>query len=285
VVGRHASAEGSWEVATRPPDPRLRPAIHSYTGYREDMAGPLRRRELPSGHVTLILSFGEPIALLPAERPAAAGTFTSFLVGLDDGPTITEHAGRQHGVQVDLSPLGAYALLGGATSEYASAVVPLADLPGQRGDELAARLADAPGWAARFALLDQVLGARIAAGPAPAPEVAWAWRRLQRVAGRGAVAELAEEVGWSHRHLICRFREQIGLAPKAAARVLRFERAVGLLAAPGGPPWAELAVRCGYYDQAHLNREFRALAGCTPTELVAGRGFGLGGAPALAQPA
>ena len=190
---------------------------------------------------------------------------------MDDGPTVTEHAGRQHGVQVDLSPLGAYALLGGAMSEYANAVVPLGDLPGQRGDELAARLADAPGWAARFTLLDQVLGARIAAGPAPAPEVAWAWRRLRRTAGRGSVAAAGrggrleppapdQPVPGADRP-----RAQ-GRRPGAPVRT-----GGGPAQTPGRPPWAELAVRCGYYDQAHLNRDFRALAGCTPTELVADR--------------
>jgi AraC-like DNA-binding protein len=64
--------------------------------------------------------------------------------------------------------------------------------------------------------------------------------------------------------------------------VLRFRRALALLAAPGGAPWAEVAVACGYYDQAHLNREFRALAGRTPTALLASRlpdGGGLAGEP------
>jgi AraC-like DNA-binding protein len=53
------------------------------------------------------------------------------------------------------------------------------------------------------------------------------------------------------------------------ARVFRFRRAVELLS--GGAGFAEAAAVCGYYDQAHLNREFRALAGCTPSELIGGQ--------------
>ena len=283
VVARHESVFGSWEMASRSPHPRLRAHVRGYCGYRENMVAPLRRRELPSEWVTLILSFGPPIELLPtAARAGPVGTYTSFVAGLDDVSTVTEHCGVQHGVQVDLTPLGAHALLGGPMSEFAHTVVHLDDLPGALGGKLIERLAAARGRDARFALLDQVLAARIEAGPVPSPEVAWAWRRLRGAAGRVTIGALADEVGWSRRHLVARFREQVGLAPKAAARVLRFQRALALLGDPAGPPWAEAALTCGYYDQAHLNREFRALAGCTPTRLLAARlpdGGGISGDP------
>jgi AraC-like DNA-binding protein len=270
-------------MATRVPHPSLRAHVHSYCGYREDLLAPLRRRELPGERVTLILSFGAPIRLRGTAR--TTGVFTSFLVGLGDAPTVTEHDGGQYGVQVDLTPLGAHALLGAPMSAFANTAVPLGDVGPRLGADLAERLAAAPGWPARFALLDRVLGARIETGPAPAPEVAWVWRRLRRSAGQVRIGALAGEVGWSPRHLVSRFREQVGLAPKPVARVLRFRRALALLAAPGGPPWAEAAVACGYYDQAHLNREFRALAGCTPTALLASRrpDGGLAGEPASAH--
>jgi len=88
------------------------------------------------------------------------------------------------------------------------------------------------------------------------------------------VAELAAETGWSPRYLNSVFRAETGLAPKAAARVVRFDRArhriarAAATAAPG-TTLAGLAADCGYYDQAHLARDFRSLAGCPPTQWLA----------------
>ncbi|WP_233438514.1 AraC family transcriptional regulator [Actinokineospora spheciospongiae] len=89
-------------------------------------------------------------------------------------------------------------------------------------------------------------------------------------ANRGIIVALtpavADEIGWTRQHLSTRFREQVGLTPKAVARIARLHRAVTLLNHPSALPLAEVAHRCGYTDQPHLNRDFRALTGCTPTE-------------------
>jgi AraC-like DNA-binding protein len=78
-------------------------------------------------------------------------------------------------------------------------------------------------------------------------------------------------VGWSERHFAVQFREQVGVAPKAFARILRFARAVRLLTSDRAPDLADLALACGYYDQAHFARDFRAFAGTTPTALLESR--------------
>jgi AraC-like DNA-binding protein len=142
------------------------------------------------------------------------------------------------------------------------------------------RLAEDRGWPQRFARLDAALLRRLDASRArPDPEVVHAWARLERTAGAAGVQRLADEIGWSRRHLLTRFREQVGLGPKQAARVLRFQRAARLLAPrtadalAGAAPArsvAAVAAACGYADHAHLVREFRALAGCTPSEYRAG---------------
>ena len=96
--------------------------------------------------------------------------------------------------------------------------------------------------------------------------MAWSYARLAAADGRVAAAALAEEVGWSRRHLAARWRRDVGMGPKAVARVLRFQRALRLLR--DGRALADVAYDCGFADQPHLNREFRALGGSTPREVT-----------------
>ena len=109
---------------------------------------------------------------------------------------------------------------------------------------------------------------RVAVGPAPTPAVAWADRRLREAGGNVRIAELAAELGCSRRYLTSRFSAEVGLGPKAVARQVRFA-GVGERLARAPKRLAEIAAAAGYYDQAaHLNRDFRELAGVTPTEFV-----------------
>ena len=241
------------------PGPALRGVVQRYCGYVERTAAPLRRREAATGTVTVILSFGPPIRV-DGER------HRSFVAGLSETPSMTEHDGVQHGVELNLTPPAARRLLGVPMHELAGRVVPLDDVL-DRGT-LIEQLAEAGGWEARFALLDAELSRRLDATPPPHPAVHAAYARLAATRGAVPVGVLAEEIGWSRRHLAARFRDEVGVSPKALARLLRFEHALELLGSRG---LAEVAYDCGYYDQAHFNRDFREFAGATPGELLARR--------------
>jgi AraC-like DNA-binding protein len=254
-VQRHESALGRWEMAHATPHPALRGQVLRYCGYGEDTTAPLRRREVATPQVTVIFSFGPSIDVDGAR-------FTSFVAGLGESYSDTEHAGHQHGMEVKLSPLAVRSLLGVPARELAGRAVPLDDVLGRPGDELAERLAGASGWPERFALLDAVLGERLAGDPPR--DLMHAWRRLVASHGGVSIAGLANELGWSRRYFGARFREHVGLAPKPAARVLRFRRAVELIERDDGTNLAAIAQSCGYYDQPHLNRDFRAFAGSSP---------------------
>ena len=259
-----------WTAATGPVHPGLAGVARGYTGYTERHAGPLRRREPATGQVTLIVSFGDPLDIVEMSESSSGGRrLTSFVVGLHDGYAVTEHAGVQAGIQVDLTPLGAAAVLGIPPTALANECVPLDDVLGRAAGELADRLASAPAWADRFALLDRLLLERTADAPPPDPAVAWAWDQLARSGGQVPVGLLAEEIGWSRRHFGARFRAEVGLPPKPAARVLRFTAAARRLAAGTGGSIADVAAAGGYADHSHLVREFRRLAGCTPSQLAA----------------
>jgi AraC-like DNA-binding protein len=270
-IERHRSALGRWEMVRARPHRRLRAHVRDYCGYVEETSAPMRRRELPSGDVTLILNLGEPICLVdPADGAGAGERMGSFVAGLSDSSSVTETAGSQVGVQVNFTPLGAHMFFGLPMDQIANRAVSLEDVLPDAGS-VTARLSEASSWVARFDLLDATIGERLSSARPPSGEVAWAWRRLTDLRGCVGIETLARDVGWSRRHLAALFRRQVGLTPKVLARVLRFRRAVDLLQRPERHSLADIAYACGYYDQAHLNRDFRRLADATPIELLARR--------------
>ncbi|MFD0472485.1 helix-turn-helix transcriptional regulator [Nonomuraea thailandensis] len=217
---------------------------------------------LPLNAATLIVDF------------AGAGP---ILTGPRSAVTLSPRAVWRHGVAVGLTPAGMSALLGTPMCEVAGAAVPLADLLGAaRADELTGRLAEQPGWAARFGVLERWLTAALRPAAAAGSDglVMHAWRRLQEpdgraqgAGGRVTVEALAGELGVSRRYLELGFRRAVGLTPKTVARVARFQRAVHALSRPSAT--LDRAVACGYADQSHLAREVRAMAGMTPKQLFA----------------
>lgn len=264
----HAAAWGSWRLIRADPAPHLRQYVARYTGWWERTAQAVRRTELPAIEIPVILSFGPPTLVHDTLRPEAPpARLTSFMAGLYARAVTVGHEGEGDAVQVDLTPLGARRFLGMPLGELTHRTVELSDLLGPAADRLVEALALAPGWEARFDLLDAAVTRRIAAGRPVSPDVERAWARLARSGGTLRVDELAADLRCSRRHLTARFREELGLPPKALARVLRFQRALELVRS--GRDWARIAQACGYYDQPHLNREFRDLAGATPGELRA----------------
>jgi len=252
VAGSDPVRGVAWQLARHPADPRLAGLVVDACGYTELSDRPVTRRQLPHPAVTVILNLGPPISVDGVAR-------RTFVAGMHDVWSTTEFTGAQCGVELRLTPLGARRLLGMPADELTNVVTPLPLL-----DRLAERLAALPDWGQR---LDVALASVAADGPDPDPAVAWAWRVLRRRGGDVPIGALAAEIGWSRRHFATRFRAEIGLSPKVAARVLRLGQARSLLV--NGVPAGSVAARCGYTDQSHLVREFRALAGCTPSAYVA----------------
>lgn len=259
------------------PDVRLRPFVDRYVGYRERADVPLVRRETAGAFVVLILGWGAPLDVTdPRSAERGITEVDSFVAGTFDGWCTTRTVGVGEGVELLLAPLAARRLLGLPLSELTNRAVDVGQLPGRWLDRLRGRLAEAPGWPERFALLDRVLAARLSVSPPVDARLDWAWRRLVASGGLGSVGALADELGWSRRHLASRFRQEVGLPPKMAARLLRFQQAYAALtdlAAAAGPgvvgDWAAVAAGCGYYDQSHLIRDFHQFAGGTPAALLA----------------
>ncbi|MBJ7328770.1 MAG: AraC family transcriptional regulator [Solirubrobacteraceae bacterium] len=272
-VVRGRSEGSSWEVAWRPAHPLLRAHVHRLIGFTETSGGPLRRLELPSGKVALIVGFGGDGWTL--EHNGSTSAHHAFVAGVHGTAAYTEQTGTVTGIQADLTPLGAHRLLAMSMRDLAGEVVAFDDLlerdAGARS--LPEQLAGAKDWRARLDLADAWLIGRIAAGPEPAPGVEWAVGRLRATRGAVPVRALTEELGWSRRHLAERFREQVGVPPKALGRVLRFEHAIEILgrAGAGDTDLGRVALDCGYYDQSHFNRDFRDFSGMAPRAWLAQR--------------
>jgi AraC-like DNA-binding protein len=251
------------------PAPPLRCILGSYQGYHL-IGRPGTHRGLPSRHLTFIISLDEPVDIcrMPADTQPPA-KLQAFVGGLHAGSATIRHEGVQYGISLQLTPLGARALLGVPAGELAYAVVSLDDVFGTSAAELVDRLASSATWNDRFRILDEVLIQRVKEGWAFSPQLAWAWQQLISTGGAIEVGALASEVGYSRRHLGELFRRELGLSPKVAARVLRFERSRRLIERAQPTNLAGVAAASGYYDQAHLTREWREMAGCTPTTWIA----------------
>ncbi|MFF7250634.1 helix-turn-helix domain-containing protein [Embleya sp. NPDC008237] len=254
------------------PAPALRRYVNAYVGF--DL------RTLPAGvhcgppsrALTAVISLSAPLEVAAGVDDGSPITrFGSVAGGLMSRSVAVHHDGRQQGVQVALTPLGARAIYGLPAAALADRLVPLDELLGALGTELVDRLRTAETWAARFTVLDTWLLRAVGRGTGGdrvhrvRPEVAEAWRRLVAARGCVHVGAVAAELGWSRRYLTERFRAELGLSPKTVARVLRFEHAHELATAQAPLPWAEVATISGYADQAHLVREWSEFTGRSPT--------------------
>jgi AraC-like DNA-binding protein len=258
----------SESVRGRPAE-RLRGLVAAYDGYRQRGDEPARHLGLSSPFMTLIVTLDEPVHVIRhVDRARPPARYEALVGGLHASPVVIGHDGAQSGIQLRVSPLASRALFGVPAAELAGLDLPASDVLGGLASELHERIAAAPSWRERFAILDRALTRRMTETPEIAAPVVQAWQLILASAGSAPVAIIAREVGWSERHLTKRFSREVGLTPKLASRIVRFHRArralQSQLAAGGRPEIAWTAADCGYADQSHLVRDFRAFAELPP---------------------
>jgi AraC-like DNA-binding protein len=253
---------------TRLPAPILRRFISHYGGARVRGLTPGVNTTLPSRHAHLIISLDAPINVrqMSNEAPPAA-RFSALVSGLHDGFAMVERTCSWEGLHVFFRPLGLRAVLGATAAELACGAAALSDLCPRDAPELMERLSSTRDWQTRFAILDEVLTRRLTPAKG-SPLVAHVWRQLAASHGRRSVESLAQDTGWSRQHMADRFRAELGITPKTAARIFRFERACGLISNLR-QPLADVAAACGYADQAHMTRDWNAFTGTSPKAWIA----------------
>jgi AraC-like DNA-binding protein len=226
-------------------------------------AQPGVERVLPNGVVELIFNLGAPQRVVHS-----AGRFTRYraawVAGIQSRPLDIESELDSELVGVRFRPGGAAPLLGLPAHAIAGSVVELAELHIDWAEELRDRLLEARDATDRALVAERALTRQLLRGQALDPRVAAALEAMRRLPAGLSLAALAGQLGVSHKHLIALFKREVGVSPKMLQRVLRFQGALQALQASPAPHVTQVAHDCGYADQAHLNHDFRALAGVTP---------------------
>ncbi len=208
------------------------------------------QRVVPDGRPELILNQGQP------SESWTGGEWRTqpqcFLAGQLTGPLLLRSAGATRILGVRFRPGGAGQLLGMPVEELTDHVVAAGDLG----------LQSLAGSSTLSEIERTLLHLERGSEDALVDEAA---RLLGRAADVGATAAA---LGVSPRQLERRFKTRVGMSPKHFARIRRFQRVFPAI--EEGSDWVDAAASCGYYDQAHLIRDFRTFAGEPPSQLLAG---------------
>lgn len=239
------------------------------------------RREIvfPSGSTALILALAHdrmPNWSPDLSNPAPVSDDGAALIaGVHTGYMVIDTVALDSLLGVHFRPAGALAILGGTPlAHFRNAHVPLdAVWPCGEVVELRERASLAPTPRAKLRVLEAALLARFSARALPPPPpVTYAVNRLSRAPHIETVASVAGQTGLSARRLSDLFQQHVGIPPKVFCRIKRFRLAVERMNAGREIRWADLAADCGFYDQSHFLREFRAFSGINPNDYQAGRG-------------
>lgn len=229
-----------------------------------------REKIAPTGSTVAVIVLGDPIVETPSNgggRPLRTGQ--GFLTGPHDGPAINEPTGETYAVGIVATPIGCEPLFGWRPSNLRGRVV-----------ELTSAWRDAMSLRSQLLELDNaakmldVVETHLRASCAEASEALIRCERaveLLEANPTQQISDIASQLGVSHGHLDAEFTRVVGLSPRALARLLRMRLLLAKLDAAGEYAWADLAAEFGWFDQAHLIRDFKRHTGVTPTQYVKAR--------------
>jgi len=293
-VFEHHSSLGQWRFAQRRADPRLRDYLHGFVVSHGHIPTAVREWHIPSLEVAVVLNFASPHRVLNASDATRATDYRGgFVVGLQSRHRLTEAVGARDFIVIRFTPVGAHLFLNVPMGLLADRTIELDEINGPLARLLENRVQTTRGWEARLDLIELLIAERLTQARSPSSALIHSWQKLLNAPNTTDLALLSEESGCSRRHLIAQFHTHFGMTPKTIARIRRFNLAVGVIdrfgrnavghragepyldlgwnskrAAQMDTPWADLALDCGYYDQSHFIKEFRAFAGVTPVEFL-----------------
>ncbi len=239
-----------------------------YEGYTPPHA---KERMMPSGSMSLVINLVEDRCRLydtrdPSEMRELRG---SILVGAHSEYFIIDTAEQFATAGVAFKPGGAFPFMKPPAGELANQHISLDALWGMFADEMREQILEARTPEQKIQVLEGALLLQLKKTPVRHPGVAFAIRELNRDPML-SVSELSDRIGLSRRRFTQLFQDEVGLPPKVFGRIRRFQRALERIRRqPAGIDWADLALGCGYYDQAHFIHDFGNFSGITPSSYLA----------------
>ena len=266
----HDDGVNAWRTTRMASSRQLDGNVYGYADYWERTGSFTVRRELPHPEGVLIVNLGDPIAITGGDGEVLSlKAGEAFVAGVHVRPALSQSIGAQAGVHVFLPLATLRRLLDVPMDELVDRVVPLDALLGRAARELGEALGNARDADRRADILDDVLVSALSQAQALDPRQMQALVLLRTRPDRD-IAQIADDVGWSRKHLAARVRDAVGVGPRSFRRLLRFQTLTGAVGTSGyRPDWAALSLEAGYYDQSHMIREFREFSGLSPSEYLA----------------
>jgi len=249
------------------PAPTLTPYVKCYWVLRALQAASSVDRIFPDGCTELIFHRGGRFAQLGTDGGVSEQP-RSLYYGQLDRFIILRRARRVETIGVRFHPAGAVPLLHVAANEISGHSVGFADLGGRPARELEERVHDAASARSAIRRIESYLLARLDAASSIDPAITASLARIRATSGGTSVNKLARLAGVGVRQLERKFAVGVGLSPKRLATVTRLQGAFALIEAGGCTPLTDVAQACGYFDQSHFIRDFRRLAGLSPSRFL-----------------
>jgi AraC-like DNA-binding protein len=264
---------------TRTPAPPLSNFVAMLWLHDGEPAAHERDRILPTGRIGMVINLQEDeIRTYDRETGQVRRTRGATVAGACSEYFVIDTAEQRWCMGVEIAIGGAFSFFGMPASELRdNPQIPLDAL--WRESDLRGRLLAAPTPEAKFRALEAALLERMAQGPERHTAVDYALREFLQVPQVRTIAEVTNQIGLSPRRFIQVFSEQVGLTPKLFCRVRRFHEVMRRVHKGRDIDWTEVALSCGYFDQAHFIRDFKAFSGLNPSAWLSKRGEHLNHVP------
>lgn len=228
-----------------------------------------REKSLPDPSTILIINFGGAVQMSCANQSQPCSTWAeSWWMGPWSKYHLVNWPEHVHQIGIDFRPGGAYPFLRLPISELHNQYVSLDDIWGRQAAEIREQLYAAPTVEEKFALLEQILLARLCETPQGLNVVQYAAGKIVEHYGLLSIKGLSDDIGISQNHLLTQFNRMVGFSPKELSKHYRLLTVLHSIDPTQPIDWTQVALHFGYYDLSHLNKDFVAFIGLSPTRYL-----------------